>query len=212
MLHGSCSIPQAQSAKVNYLSGPGQTNASQLKESVPLNPARPALSQTMENVLEDQSKPESLHIMDNKDSSSWRYSRSFILPCKSSSSTLRLLGDLQTLVDLGCRRRLTQDVSSRQPRAIGLPTKITIKTIKSTSVPSSLLEEGVNGQRQLCGTLNAIRNRVSDGNLMETIADIEKLEHTSPNHWQLVDNLISQRSICQSKYCEVFASHCRHLQ
>ncbi|CAL8072691.1 unnamed protein product [Calicophoron daubneyi] len=179
---------------------------------------RPAPSQAVRDALEDPSEPECSGSSDESDGEELtvrRYDRNFILGCRNSPIVRIQPRDLQTyLVDVSRRKKGVS--GGRHPRIIRLPTGITVKRVENAFVPSHLRKKETNGevdnQKLLSRELNVILNRVSDGNLLETVADIKKQKYTAPEDLQLLAKLIFQKAIRQCKYSKVFASLCKHLK
>ncbi|KAF6777022.1 hypothetical protein AHF37_04051 [Paragonimus kellicotti] len=108
-------------------------------------------------------------------------------------------------------------LSHRQPdRIIRLPTGMAVKRVEGAFIPSQLRKKEGNGeadhQKLLSRELNVILNRVSDGNLLDTVSDIKKLNLSSAEDMNMLAKLVFQKGIRQSKYSKVFASLCKELK
>ncbi|KAG5453263.1 Eukaryotic translation initiation factor 4 gamma 1 [Clonorchis sinensis] len=145
------------------------------------------------------------------------YPREFLLTCKDSPVARVPLQELATyFADYSRPRKGHRNTSRAAPqRIIRLPTGITVKRVEGAFVPSHLRKkEGAetDHQKVLSRELNVILNRVSDGNLPETISDIKNLNISSSEDLQLLAKLVFQKSIRQPKYSKVFSTLCRELK
>ncbi|GAA54459.1 translation initiation factor 4G [Clonorchis sinensis] len=117
------------------------------------------------------------------------YPREFLLTCKDSPVARVPLQELATYF---------ADYSRPRKRIIRLPTGITVKRVEGAFVPSHLRKkEGAetDHQKVLSRELNVILNRVSDGNLPETISDIKNLNISSSEDLQLLAKLVFQKTL-----------------
>ncbi|OON21734.1 MIF4G domain protein [Opisthorchis viverrini] len=157
------------------------------------------------------------------------YPREFLLTCKDSPVARVPLQELATyFADYSRPRKGHRNTGRAAPqRIIRLPTGLTVKRVEGAFVPSHLRKkEGAetDHQKVLSRELNVILNRVSDGNLSETISDIKNLNISSSEDLQLLAKLVFQKvrdiyitlrsiqSIRQPKYSKVFSTLCKELK
>ncbi|KAF8564748.1 hypothetical protein P879_07821 [Paragonimus westermani] len=166
--------------------------------------------------------PEMFSSSDSEDSDedhvSYRrmYNRDMLLSYKNSPVSKVPLAQLAIITEIYPVRR-EHRLSHRQPdRIIRLPTGMAVKRVEGAFIPSQLRKKEGNGeadhQKLLSRELNVILNRVSDGNLLDTVSDIKKLNLSSAEDMNMLAKLVFQKGIRQSKYSKVFASLCKELK
>lgn len=145
-----------------------------------------------------------------------RYPRDFLLSLKFSPTAKISLVNLEVITNITSQYKYRRNAHRAPQRIIRLPTGMTVKTVEGAFVPTSLRSKDEPAEsdksKVLSRELNVILNRVSDGNLSETVADIKKLGISSSDDLQLLAKLVFQKGIRQPKYSKVFATLCKDLK
>lgn len=178
----------------------------------------PAVDQTRLDV--ESTEDESCTETDESDSDDTlfrrRYSRDFLLSLKEAPAAILSLPHLAVITNPANQWKYRRNPHRAPQRIIRLPTGITVKTVEGAFVPTSLRKKDGTAEndkpKALSRELNVILNRVSDGNLAETVTDIRRLELSSSDDLQLLAKLVFQKGIRQPKYSKVFATLCKELK